>query len=77
MGNARRPVSVEEAQRLSSMKAEHDAATTAGSERDPCWLTEESEDDDDIKGAGLIPPLGGSASKGNTMRSNLSGPAFL
>ncbi|EME84368.1 uncharacterized protein MYCFIDRAFT_195433 [Pseudocercospora fijiensis CIRAD86] len=76
MGNARRPVSVEEVQRLSSMRAEHDAATTAGSERDPCWLTEES-DGEDIRGAGLIPPLGGSASKGNTMRSDLSGPAFL
>ncbi|KXT06936.1 hypothetical protein AC578_7330 [Pseudocercospora eumusae] len=76
IGNARRPVSVEEVQRLSSMRAEHDAATTAGSERDPCWLTEES-DDEDIRGAGLIPPLGGSARKGNSMRSDLSGPAFL
>lgn len=77
LGNAtKRPVSVEEVQRLSSMRAEHDAATTGGSERDPCWLTEESEDED-TKGAGLIPPLGGSASKGNTVRSDVSGPAFL
>ena len=72
IGNARRPISVEEVQRLSSMRAEH---TTAGSERDGAWLTD-VESEDDMKGAGLIPPLG-SGKKGDTARSDWTGRAFL
>ncbi|EME44474.1 hypothetical protein DOTSEDRAFT_172696 [Dothistroma septosporum NZE10] len=64
----RRPVSIEEVQRLSSMKAETDAATTAGSERD--W-----EDADDRRGMVRVMPFGnGTAASG---RSDVSGPAFL
>ncbi|CAK4034546.1 Axial budding pattern 2 [Lecanosticta acicola] len=70
---SRRPVSVEEVQRLSSMKAEQDTATTAGSER---WDDIDSEGE--MEGAGLISAR--SASKMDTVksaRSDLSGPAFL
>lgn len=64
---SRRPVSVEEVQRLSSMKAEQDAATIAGSER---W-----EDEDELKGAGLVPRM--ESGRVGTQKSDMSGPAFL
>lgn len=73
--NSQRPVSVEEVQRLSSMKAEQDAATIAGSER---WNDGDSEDE--LKGAGLTsrPPSAGKMQGTQTSaRSDLSGPAFL
>ncbi|KAI5359993.1 Putative dystroglycan-type cadherin, immunoglobulin-like, Cadherin-like superfamily [Septoria linicola] len=75
IGNARRPISVEEGKRLSSMRAEHDAPTAGGSERDGAWLTD-VESEDETHGAGLIPPLG-SGRKGDTVRSDWTGPVFL
>lgn len=75
IGNAKRPTSVEEVQRLSSLRAEHDAATTGGSERDGAWLTD-VESEDDMKAAGFILPLG-SGKKGDTARSDWTGRAFL
>lgn len=73
--NSQRPVSVEEVQRLSSMKAEQDAATMAGSER---W--DDGDSEDELKGAGLMsrPPSAGKMQGTQTSaRSDLSGPAFL
>lgn len=72
--HVKRPVSVEDVQnRLSSMRADQGHAQAgAGSEQ---W--EETDSEDDIRGAELMPviPVGGS--KTGTQRSDMSGPAFL
>lgn len=72
----RQPVSTEDVQkRLSSMRADQEHATQAqagaGSEQ---W--EETDSEDDARGAGLMPviPVG---SRTGTQRSDMSGPAFL
>jgi len=71
--NSKRPVSVEEVKRLSSLKAEteHEMDTLAGGE---------TKDDvghgTEIEGTGLM-PTSAQDSKANTQRSNMSGPAFL
>ncbi|PIA93729.1 hypothetical protein CB0940_04603 [Cercospora beticola] len=62
---------------------EHDFATMAGSERDDAnWVTDVesslSSSEDEIRGTGLvIPPLGGSARKDGTGRSDWTGTAFI
>ncbi|GIZ43397.1 hypothetical protein CKM354_000662500 [Cercospora kikuchii] len=62
---------------------EHDFATMAGSERvDANWVTDAesslSSSEDEIRGTGLvIPPLGGSARKDGTGRSDWTGTAFI
>ncbi|KAK6396625.1 hypothetical protein LTR65_008523 [Meristemomyces frigidus] len=71
--NSKRPVSVEEVKRLSSLKAETGTKTDtqAGSE-----MWEDTEHGSELEGSGLMPkPL--AESKSNTQRSNMSGPAFL
>ncbi|KAK4496324.1 hypothetical protein PRZ48_012304 [Zasmidium cellare] len=68
---SRRPVSVEEVQRLSSMKAEQDEATTAGSEQ---WY-DTGSDESDVDGAGLVPRM--TSGRVGTQKSDMSGPAFL
>ncbi|TKA23465.1 hypothetical protein B0A50_07492 [Salinomyces thailandicus] len=70
--NSKRPVSVEEAKRLSSLRAESgvDTDAQAGSEM---WEDTEAE----VEGAGLMPPALQSRSQASTQRSNVSGPAFL
>lgn len=75
--NVQRPVSVEDSQnRMSSMRAnqEHTAHTQAGAGSEQ-W--EETDSEDEIYGAGLMPviPVGGSRT--GTQRSDMSGPAFL
>ncbi|KAM3420504.1 hypothetical protein BST61_g3772 [Cercospora zeina] len=63
--------------------SEHDFAATAGSERDDAnWVTDVesslSSSEDEIRGTGLvIPPLGGSARKDGTGRSDWTGKVFL
>ncbi|KAK5134273.1 hypothetical protein LTR08_006817 [Meristemomyces frigidus] len=71
--NSKRPVSVEEAKRLSSFKAETgtDPDTQAGGET---W--EDTEHDTDLEGSGLMPRVA-QESKASTQRSHMSGPAFL
>lgn len=66
--NSKRPVSVEEVKRLSSLRAETgtETDTQAGSE---VW--------EDLEGSGLMPPAVSTESKANTQRSDASGPAFL
>jgi hypothetical protein len=80
MGNVRRPVSVEEVARLSSLRAEPDVATVAGSERSLGWMTEGESEDEGFRAAGLMGRAGDAVGKGNggdTGRSDLSGVAFL
>lgn len=66
-----RPVSVEEVRRLSSLKAEPETDTQAGSEQ---W--EDIGTEGELEGTGLVAPLNIPAKEG-TQRSNLSGPAFI
>lgn len=71
--NSKRPVSVEEVKRLSSLKAETgtETDTQAGSE-----MWEDVDHDTELDGSGLMPKAL-TGSKSNTQRSNMSGPAFL
>jgi len=67
---SKRPVSVDSVQRMSSSRAETDTGT--GGER---W---EDVDGRELEGSGLLMmPRAGGESKGNTHRSDMSGPAFL
>lgn len=71
--NSKRPVSVEEVKRLSSLKAETgtETDTQAGS-----GMWEDVEHDTELEGGGLMPKAFGE-SKASTQRSNMSGPVFL
>ncbi|KAI7524612.1 hypothetical protein KC331_g17987 [Hortaea werneckii] len=74
--NSKRPISVEKVQRLSSLKAEPgtETDTQAGSEK---WDDiDMGEGANDVEGAGLVPKAA-PASKVSTVRSDISGPAFL
>ncbi|RMX98759.1 hypothetical protein D0868_09912 [Hortaea werneckii] len=74
--NSKRPISVRKVQRLSSLKAEpgKETDTQAGSEK---WDgIDMGEGETDVEGAGLVPKAA-PASKVSTVRSDISGPAFL
>lgn len=72
--NSKRPVSVEEVKRLSSLKTETgtETDTQAGSE-----MWEDIEHGTELEGSGLIPRTAAGESRANTQTSNVSGPAFL
>ncbi|RMY19210.1 hypothetical protein D0867_04819 [Hortaea werneckii] len=74
--NSKRPISVEKVQRLSRLKAEPgtETDTQAGSEK---WEDiDMREGATDMESAGLVPKAA-PASKVSTVRSDISGPAFL